>query len=129
MWRMGTPGTLDAHTEHLYVQEVGREAKPLHVDDAHAHFLVPSWSPAGELLVRAPDTGAVSYVALDTGELTPIATLPETLPDSMFDYHVMTLPDGDLLAVDIELSVHVAVARPDDEPAPPRRGGSLGGPF
>jgi hypothetical protein len=128
MWRMGTPGTLDAHTEHLYVQRVGHQAEPLHVDEAYTHLLVPSWSAAGDLLVRALDTGVVSRVALDTGKLTPIATLSETPQDDMSDDHVVMLPDGDLLAVDIELSVHVAVARPDG-PAPYRRGGALGGPL
>jgi hypothetical protein len=111
MWRMGAPGAVDAHPEHLWLQPPGGDARPLHVRDTK-HFLIPSWSPSGELLVRAFETGVVSRVALDTGELTPIARLAAMPPGRLVDDHVMTLPGGDLLAVNTELGANVAVVRP-----------------
>jgi hypothetical protein len=112
MWRMGAPGAIDPHAEHLWLQPPRREARPLHVSDTK-HFLVPSWSPTGELLVRAFETGVVSRVAQDTGELTPIATLTPTPSGRLVDDHVMTLANGDLLAVKHELGANVAVIRPE----------------
>jgi hypothetical protein len=62
----------------------------------------------------------VSRVALDTGELTPIAQLPPIPLRSSFDDHVMTLADGDLLAVEIELGIDVSAVHSDDAPPRPR---------
>jgi len=61
-------------------------------------------------------------VALDTGELTPIAKLPPQQLSFRYDDHVMCLPGGDLLAVNHELGTNVAVVRPEDEQVtrPPR---------
>ena len=118
MWRNGPPDANGARTEHLWVQEVGQEARPLHVGEALKHFLVPSWSPSGELLVRAFDTGLVSRVALDTGKLTPIARLPRMPLDHPFDDHLMTLANGDLLAVEIDPGINVAAVVPDDASRP-----------
>ncbi|HEX8112071.1 MAG TPA: hypothetical protein VF516_30270, partial [Kofleriaceae bacterium] len=120
MWRNGLP---DPHTpEHLWVQAPGRPARPLPVREAIGHYLLPSWSPTGELIVRALDTGEVSRVALDTGELTPIARLPGPSIRSSFDDHVMTLADGDLLGVELELSLSVSAVLADDAPrSHPRR--------
>jgi Protein kinase domain len=118
MWRMGPPGRLDAHTEHLWIAPPGREPQPLHVPEAARYYLMPSWSPDGELLVRALDTGAVSRVALDTGELTPFAQLATTPLSRVFDDHLMILADGDLLAVEIDLGISVVAIRPDDATRP-----------
>jgi hypothetical protein len=63
MWRWGTFHDID----HLYLQPVGQEARPLHVDELVKHHLLPAWSRNGELLVRALETGEVSRVALDSG--------------------------------------------------------------
>jgi hypothetical protein len=116
MWRNGLPDPHDP-AEHLWVQPPGQPARPLPVREAIGHYLLPSWSPTGELLVRMLETGEVMRVALDTGELTPIAHLPPIPTRSTFDDHVMTLADGDLLAVDIELRVAVsAVVVSDDSP-------------
>src|SRR5262249_19503293 len=115
MWRNGPPDARDA--EHLWVQPPGLPARPLHVAEATKHVLVPSWSPSGELLVRALDTGEVSRIALDTGEAPPIAQLPETPVSRGFVDHLMTLADGDLLATEIDLGVNVAAVYPDGEPA------------
>jgi serine/threonine protein kinase len=121
MWRNGVPDARDL-TEHLWVQPAGGPARPLPVRDAIKNFVMPSWSPSGELIVRTLDTGAVSRVALDTGELTPIAQLPKTPIRSPFDDHVMTLADGDLLAAEIQLGIAVSAVRSDDAPRPhPRR--------
>jgi hypothetical protein len=68
------------------------------------------------LLVRALETGIVSRVALDTGAVAPVAQLPPTPVRTSFDDHVMTLADGDLLAVEIELGIEVLAVRPDDTP-------------
>jgi len=127
MWRNGPPDASGARTEHLWVQEVGHDARPLHVDEARKHWLVPSWSPSGELLVRAFDTGKVSRVALDTGTLTPIAQLPRMPLDRPFDDHLMTLANGDLLAVELDPGINVVAVVPDDEsrthtPPPPPPG-------
>ena len=74
--------------------------------------------------MRALDTGAVSRVALDTGELTPIAQLPPIPLRSSFDDHVMTLANGDLLAVEIKLGIVVSAVHTDDvrRPRPPDPG-------
>jgi hypothetical protein len=122
MWRNGPPAPNDGHPEHLWIQPAGQAARPLHVPEALKHFLMPSWSPDGELLVRELDTGRVARVAIETGALTPVAQLPTTVLGGMFDDHVMTLPDGDLLATEIELGIDVARVLPDDEPVtrPPR---------
>ncbi|HMG51981.1 MAG TPA: hypothetical protein VK601_00840, partial [Kofleriaceae bacterium] len=115
MWRIGGPGAADAGTGGLWLQPPGGDPAPLWVQDI-GHFLIPSWSRSGELVVRAFETGAVSRVALDTGALAPIAQLAAMPLGRLFDDHVMTLPDGDLLAVNHELGANVAVVR-DDEPA------------
>ena len=114
MWRNGPPDARDA--EHIWVQPPGQPARPLHVAEATKHVLVPSWSSTGELLVRALDTGVVSRIALDTGEATPIAQLPEAPASLGFEDHLMTLADGDLLATEIDLGVNVAAIYPDGEP-------------
>jgi serine/threonine protein kinase len=119
MWRNGLPEEHDP-AERLWLQPAGGPAWPLRIKDAVQHFLLPSWSPAGELIVRTLDTGAVSRVALDTGELTPIAQLPPIPLRSSFDDHVMTLADGDLLAVEIELGIDVSAVHSDDAPPRPR---------
>jgi hypothetical protein len=120
MWRNGAPGGNDATTEHLWLMPAGGEPRPLHLDEASRHFLVPSWTASGELLVRALDTGTVFRVDLsagrDTGEITAIAQLPPIPLSRVFDDHLMTLADGDLLAVERELGINVAAVRPDDEP-------------
>jgi dipeptidyl aminopeptidase/acylaminoacyl peptidase len=118
MWRMGPPGAIDASTEHLWIAPAGREPRPIHVAEAARHYLMPSWSPDGELLVRALDTGAVWRVALDTGELTPFAQLAATPLSRVFDDHLMILADGDLLAVEIDLGISVVAIRPDDATRP-----------
>ncbi|HEX7840993.1 MAG TPA: WD40 repeat domain-containing protein, partial [Kofleriaceae bacterium] len=119
MWRNGPPEAPD--TEHLWIELPGHPARPLHVAEAIRHYLVPSWSPSGELLVRALDTGQISRVALDTGQLTPIAQLPPTPMSRVFDDHLMALADGDLLAVDVDLGINVVAVAPDGEsqPRPP----------
>jgi len=115
MWRNGLPD-VRGPVEHLWVQPAGGPPRAVPVRDAIKHFLLPSWSPSGELIVRTLDTGAVSRVALDTGELTPIAQTPPSPVRSSFDDHVMTLADGDLLAVEIELGITVSAVRSEDPP-------------
>ncbi|HEX7839384.1 MAG TPA: serine/threonine-protein kinase [Kofleriaceae bacterium] len=126
MWRNGPPGV--AKAEHLWIKPVGQPARPLHVAEAAEHALVPSWSASGELLVRARGTGQVWRVALDTGELTQIAQLPPAPLIYLFDDQLKALPDGDLLAVDVDLAIDVYAAVPDNpeplapgEPGPGRR--------
>jgi serine/threonine protein kinase/dipeptidyl aminopeptidase/acylaminoacyl peptidase len=115
MWRNGRPGAITAQTEHLWLIAPGHDAAPLHVDDAARHYLLPSWSSSGELVVRALDTGMVSQVALDTGALTPIARLPVMRMHSSLNHeHVLALPDGDLLAVNTEPGLNVSVVEPED---------------
>ena len=104
MWRNGPPEAKDA--EHLWVKPVGQPVRPLHVPDAVQYHLLPSWSPSGELLVRALETGTVSRVA-DSGELISIAQLGKIPVSRLFDHHVMTRANGDLLAVEIDLSITV----------------------
>jgi hypothetical protein len=62
-------------------------------------------------VVRTLETGEVSRVALDTGELTPIARLPPTPPSPLSDDHLVILPGGDLIAIDRELGANVAKIR------------------
>ena len=119
MWRNGAPGTADPH---LWLQAPGGVSHPLPVEAAVKHHLLPSWSPSGDLLVCALETGMLSRVALATGALTPVARLPATSVSRLFDNHLMTLAGGDLLAVEIELGITVMAVRPDDE-LRPRRGG------
>jgi hypothetical protein len=107
MWRMGAPDAIHAHTRRLWLQTLRGDARAIPIRDV-GNFLVPSWSPTGELLVRAYLTGEISRVALDTGELTPIARVAAMPPDRLFDDHVMTLPGGDLLAINRELGANVA---------------------
>jgi hypothetical protein len=126
MWRNGPPGELDVRPEHIWVQAVDHPARPLRVADAAKYTLMPSWSPSGELLLRALETGVVSRVDLDTGELTPVASLSAIPMNPLFEDHLMTLPDGDLLGVDIDPGFQVMVAVPDDEsPRPGIRGATL----
>jgi hypothetical protein len=113
MWRMGPPGAIDARTEHLWIERPGGALLPLHVDDAVKHFLVPSWSRSGELLVRSLQTGVVSQVALDTGVATQIAQLPETPLSQLYDDHLVALDNGDLLAVNHEIGADVAMVGPE----------------
>jgi len=115
MWRNGPPGRIDAHTAHVWLQAVGHEARALPVEDAARHHLMPSWSPSGELFVRALETGVVSRVALDTGALTPIAQRPETSLEGGLFNHLMFLPGGDLLTVEPELSINLLEVRADGE--------------
>ena len=117
MWRNGPPGAIDARTEHLWLQRPGHAVGTLRVEDAIRQFLAPSWSPSGELIVRALD-GAVSRVALDTGELAQIAKLPPQQLSYRYDDHVMALAGGDLLAVNHELGTNVAMVDPGGEPPP-----------
>jgi len=89
-------------------------------DGATRSYLQPSWSSSGELLVRALETGVVSRVDLTTGKLTPIAQPPAGLQwSSRNDEHLLTLPGGDLLAVETEPGLNVSVVRTVDE-SPPR---------
>jgi protein kinase-like protein len=117
MWRNGPPGAIDARTDHLWLQRPGHAVGTLRVEDAIRNFLAPSWSPSGELLVRALD-GAVSRVALDTGERVQIAQLPPQQLSYRYDDHVMALDGGDLLAVNHELGANVARIDPGSEPQP-----------
>jgi serine/threonine protein kinase/WD40 repeat protein len=120
MWRTGKPNTIAPPSEYLWLMSPGREAAPLHLDAATRSYLLPSWSPSGELLVRALETGVVSRVDLTTGKLTPIAQLPAALQwSSRNDEHLLTLPGGDLLAVETEPGLNVSVVRTVDE-SPPR---------
>jgi hypothetical protein len=116
MWRNGPPGQIDARPEHIWLQTVDRPAHPLHVTDAARHFLMPTWSPSGELLVRALETGVVSRVVLETGELIPVARLPAVPMRRLFDEHLMTL-----LAVDIDRGCQIMVVAPDAESQQGRR--------
>jgi hypothetical protein len=111
MWRMGTPGATSGDSRGLWLVSPGGDPAPLSVADV-GHFLLPSWSPSGELLVRAFETGVVSRAALDTGALTAIAQVPAMPIGRLFDDHVMTLPGGDLLAVDHELGADIAAVVP-----------------
>jgi hypothetical protein len=111
MFRMGSPaGAAAAPLEHLWIQPPGGDPRPLHVDDVK-HFLAPSWTASGELVVRALETGEVSRVALDTGELTPIARLGPTPLTLVFDDHLVMPPGGDVLAIHRELRANVAKVR------------------
>ncbi|HEX3765940.1 MAG TPA: protein kinase [Kofleriaceae bacterium] len=118
MFRMGSPDRGAGAAEHLWIQPPGGEPRPLHVDSIK-HFLVPSWTRSGELLVRALQTGEVWRVALDTGTLTPIAQLPSTPLGLLFDDHLVVPPGGDLIAIDRELGANIARVRLDDAPAEP----------
>jgi len=123
MWRTGKPNTIDPPTDYLWLMSPGREAAPLHVEGATRSYLLPSWSPSGELLVRALETGVVSRVDITTGKLTPIAQLPAGLQwSSRNDEHLLTLPGGDLLAVETEPGLNVSVVRSVDD-LPPRSSG------
>jgi serine/threonine protein kinase len=116
MWRLGKPGTIDAYTDHLWLMSPGHAAAPFHVDEATRYHLLPSWTPSGELLVRALETGVVSQVDLTTHKLTPIARLSVmSLKSSLNHEHLSMLPDGDLLVVDTEPGMNVSVVRSDDE--------------
>jgi len=118
MWRMGAPEALDASTEHLWIQPVGHAPRPIQIATAARHYLLPSWSPDGELLVRELDTGAVSRVELDTGAVTPFTQLVATPTSRVFDDHLMMLADGDLLAVEIDLGISLVAVRADDAARP-----------
>jgi hypothetical protein len=121
MWRIGAHGSNDGPHGFLWLQRPDGTGERLDVDDT-THFLVPSWSPSGDLLVRALETGRVSRVAPDTRELTPIAELPPVPLRRLFDDQVMTLPGGDLLAVNHTLGATVAtvgaLVGPTATPAP-----------
>jgi hypothetical protein len=108
MWRNGPPGSVDTRPEHVWLQTFPQPARPLHIDDASRHFLMPSWTPSGDLLVRALETGVVSRVSLSSGELTPVAQLAVTPMLRSFDNHLMVLATGDLLAVDVDFGIEVA---------------------
>jgi hypothetical protein len=107
MWRIGAHGSNEGPHGFLWLQRPDGTGERLDVDDT-THFLVPSWSPSRDLLVRALETGLVSRVALDTHKLTPIAELPPVPLRRLFDDQVMTLPGGDLLAVNHTLGATVA---------------------
>jgi tRNA A-37 threonylcarbamoyl transferase component Bud32 len=121
MWRMGTPGEVDERTDHLYIQPAGQPVQPIHVGTALRHILAPSWSATGELLVRELDRSVVSRVDLTTGAFTPIAQLPVSAEEILFDYHLDALPDGDLLGVATDASYHVAAIRPSNDTGPRSR--------
>jgi hypothetical protein len=133
MFRMGPPaagagsaagsaaGPAAGPIEHLWIQPPGGDPRPLQVDDVR-HFLVPSWTAAGELVVRTLETGEVSRVALDTGELTPIAQLPPTPLSSLSDDHLVIPPGGDLLAIHRELGANVAKVQLEPGTAAPDAG-------
>jgi hypothetical protein len=76
--------------------------------------LSPSWSPSGDLYVRALETGVVSRVAFDTGELTPVMQLPEMPRSAPFDNRLMFPADGDILTVEVELSLNLWTTAPDE---------------
>jgi WD40-like Beta Propeller Repeat len=111
MWRDGTPDGTDPGTGHLWLVVPGHEAALVHVGGAAKYHLLPSWSPGGELLVQALETGAVSRVALDTGELTPVTQLAPISMMAGYADPLMTLPDGDLLATQTELGLNVSLVR------------------
>jgi hypothetical protein len=115
MWRNGPPEITDGRAEHLWLQPLDGDPIPLHVDDAMRHYLSPSWSPLGELFVRAQETGVVSRVALDTGALTPVAQLPEMPLSDPFDNRLMFPADGGVLAVEIELGLNLWETVPDEQ--------------
>ncbi|HEX8110867.1 MAG TPA: hypothetical protein VF516_24210, partial [Kofleriaceae bacterium] len=115
VWRNGPPGATNARTEHLWLQAPGGEPVPLHVDDAVRDHLSPSWSPWGELFVRALGTGVVSRVALGTGELTPVARLPKMPLHPRFDTRLMFAADGNLLAPHVELGMDIWETVPDEQ--------------
>ncbi|HEY0476067.1 MAG TPA: protein kinase [Kofleriaceae bacterium] len=118
MWRNGRPGATGADARHLWLQPLIGPPRPLDVADAVRYHLAPSWSPSGELMVRALETGVLSRVALDTGALTPIAQLRETPVSRPFDNRVMTLAGGDLLAVDVDLAIDLWETAADDNLRP-----------
>jgi hypothetical protein len=116
MFRMGSTAAGPAGArplDHLWIQPPGGDPRPLHVDDVK-HFLAPSWTASGELVVRALETGEVSSVALDTGDLTPIAQLAPTPLTLVSDDHLVMPPGGDLLAIHREFGASVAKVRLDD---------------
>ncbi|HEX8107457.1 MAG TPA: hypothetical protein VF516_06990 [Kofleriaceae bacterium] len=57
----------------------------------------------------------MSRVALDTGELTPVAQLPKMPLHPRFDTRLMFAADGVLLAPDVELGMDIWEAVPDEE--------------
>jgi len=114
VWRNGPPGIKDPATPHLWLQPRGGQLAALRVEDAVRHHLSPSWSPEGELFVRALQTGMVSRVALDTGALTPVVQLLEVPCSGPCDSRLMFPEDGDILAVDIELSLSLSETVPDE---------------
>ncbi|HET7504534.1 MAG TPA: protein kinase, partial [Kofleriaceae bacterium] len=118
MWRVGPPGAITLDTEHLWLMSPGQLPRPLHVELAATHHLLPSWSRSGELLVRVLDSGLVAGVDLETGELTTIARLPGMLLNSSLNHeHLLALPDGALLAVNLEPNMNISVV--DSNEAPP----------
>lgn len=120
VWRNGLPGA--ANAKHLWLQERGGEPVPFHVNDAVSELLSPSWSPSGELFVRALGTGVVSRVALGTKKLTPVAQLPRMPLGQQYDTRLMFAANGDLLAPDVELGMDLwEETVPDDarKAAPP----------
>ncbi|HEX3479828.1 MAG TPA: protein kinase [Kofleriaceae bacterium] len=119
VWRNGPPGHTDDRTEHLFLQPLGGKLVPLPVDDAVRHHLSPSWSPSGELFVRAVQTGMVSRVALDTGAVTPVAQLRETPCSTPCEAPLMFPADGDVLAVDVETSLNLWETVRDEQLKPP----------
>jgi hypothetical protein len=121
VWRNGLPGHTDARTEHLWWQPPGGKLVPLPVDDAARHYLAPSWSPSGELFVRAVETGVVSRVERDTGKLRKVVQLRETPCSTPCESPLLFLTDDDFLSVDVERSMNLWETVPDDQPRPPPR--------
>jgi dipeptidyl aminopeptidase/acylaminoacyl peptidase len=119
VWRNGPPGHTDARTEHLWLQPPGGKLVPLPIKDAPRSQLSPSWSPSGELFVRA-QSGAVSRVARKTGELSPVAQLREIQCMTVCDNPLLFPADGDFLVVDVELSLSLWETAPDEQLKPLR---------
>jgi serine/threonine protein kinase len=108
MWRLGAPGAIDAQTEHLWLVRPGGRPEPLHLHPATKQSLVPSWSNDGELWVRAIESGWVSRVAIETGELTPIVQLAAMPVDIVHDEHLLPLSDGSWLSPETDPGLYVA---------------------
>ena len=119
VWRNGPPGHTDALTEHVWLQPLGGKLVPLHVDDAARHVLSPSWSPSGELFVRAVQTGVVSRVARDTGKLSKVVQLGELPCSTPCESPLLFLTDDDFLSVDVERSLNLWETVPDEQLKPP----------
>jgi hypothetical protein len=107
-WATGRPGATGQDAEHVWLIAPGHEPAPLVLGDVGNEPMVPTWSARGDLLLYAFQTGVVSRVAREAGQLTPIARLaPSPFPEEL-----MELPDGSLLATRHELDLDLAALDP-----------------